>query len=158
MTQAKGAIALAAVAGLIAILKMILQARAAREASDDKIKSDSEVAKLRREAEERGARHEREAEDREQEAEERKAEREQKEKLIVQLQESTRETLAILRNELAVRDLQSARSFEYLDRNTRATEKLAETAVSHAAELRSIGEKIASIQGGAGCRIDRRAS
>ena len=150
--SAKGAIALAVAGGLIAILKMILQARAAREAREAAEKAAAEVARLRREAEERLARHTRDEEERENAAAERKAEREQKEKLIAQLQASTSETLAILRNELMVRDAASQRSFEYLDRNTRATERLAETAVASAAELRALGEKVAHLQGGAGCR------
>jgi len=163
MSSTKGAIVLAIIGIIGVAVKMLLQARvareaaaAARQAAADKLLADAEVAKLRREAEERLARHAREAEERVEEAAERKAEREQKEKLIAQLQASTAETLAILRNELLVRDAASARSFEYLDRNTRATEKLAEMALSQAAEMKEIRGHVAELKGGAGCRLDSR--
>ena len=156
MPSTKGAIALAIVGGLIAIIKMMLQSRAVREAAADKLLADAEVARLRREAEERSARHARDAQERAEEANARMAERDQKEKLIAQLQASTEATLSILRNELKVRDEASERSFEYLDRNTRATERLAETAVTSAMEMRAISEKISAIQSGSGCRADRR--
>lgn len=156
ISSAKGAIALALVGGLLAILKLMVQARSARQAAADKILADAEVARLRRDAEERAARHARDAEERANDAEERKEEREQKEKLIAQLQAATAETLAILRNELTVRDAASARSFEYLDRNTRATEKLAEMALAQQAELKEIRGHVAELKGGAGCRLDSR--
>ena len=72
------------------------------------------------------------------------------------LEASTAETLTILRNELTVRDAASARSFEYLDRNTRATEKLAEMALAQQGELKEIRANVAKLEGGAGCRLDSR--
>ncbi len=166
MTPAtKGAIVLAVIAIVGTVAKMLLQARAAREAATaarqaaaDKLIADAEVAKLRREAEERIARHTREAEERAADAAERADDRAQREKLIAQLQASTAETLAILRNELIVRDAASARSFEYLDRNTRATEKLAEMALAQTAEIKEIRGHVAELKGGAGCRLDSRRS
>ena len=158
MSTTKGALALALVGGLVAILKMMLQARQARQAAEDKLKNEAELAKLRRDADERAARHVREEAERVTAAAERKAEHEQKEKFIAQLQEATKKTLDVLQSQIGAQEATNARAFEMLDRNTQAIGQLAESVASLAQDSRTMTIKVAEIASGAGCRAERRAS
>ncbi len=156
MPSAKGAIALAIVGGFLTILKLIVQARAARQASADKLLADAEVARLRREAEERAQRHLREAEERAAEAAERKAEREQRDKLLAELQAANADTLSFMKEQLKAQQESGAQRYAIIERNTAANEKLATACATQAQELRVMVDRVARIEGGAGCRADRR--
>ncbi len=151
--SAKGAIALAAVGGLVAILKMILQARAAREAREAAVKAAAELAELRRESEERAARHAREAADRAEQAAERALEREQKEKVIAELQASNAGVLDFLKAQLKTQQEAGAKRYDIIERNTTANEKLATACADQARELRVLVDRVGRLEGGAGCRI-----
>jgi len=150
--QAKGALLLAVVGGILTIIKLIIQARAAREAAADKLIADAEVARLRRDADERAMRHEREAEERAQDAEERKADREQKEKLISEGQAANTRTLDFLEAQLRSQQEAGAKRYEIIERNTAANETMATSLMLQAQELRVMVDRVAKIEGGAGCR------
>ena len=150
--QAKGALLLAVVGGILTIIKLIIQARAAREAAADKLIADAEVARLRRDAEERAMRHAREAEERAQDAEERKADREQKEKLISEGQAANTRTLDFLEAQLRSQQEAGAKRYEIIERNTAANETMATSLMLQAQELRVMVDRVAKIEGGAGCR------
>ncbi len=153
MTPAtKGAIVLAAIGGLLTILKIVIQARAARQATADKVLADAEVARLRKEAEERSARHLREAEEREEEREERKAEREQKEKLFQELQTSNEKTLQFMRDQLKAQQESGAKRYEIIERGNANIATLAAACAVQGQELRVMVDRIAKLEGGAGCR------
>lgn len=158
--SAKGAVAIAIVGGLIAILKIIVQARVVRQAAADKLLADAEVARLRREAEERLARHQREAEERAEEAAERKAEREQRDKLLAELQSSNAATLDFMKSQLKAQQEAGAQRYAIIERNTANTATLAAACATMGQELRVMVDRIAKIEGGAGCRSngDRRAN
>lgn len=130
---------------LAGIFKLWLQMKAARELREETARKDQAIARMQAENTERIARHARESD-------ERKAEREQKEALISSLQKAQDETLSILKNEITANQQISAKSFEYLDRNTKATETLAQAVASQAADLRVLTTQIAELKGGAGCR------
>jgi len=150
--QAKGALLLAVVGGILTIIKLIIQARAAREAAADKLIADAEVARLRRDADERAMRHAREAEERAQDAEERKADREQKEKLISEGQAANTRTLDFLEAQLRSQQEAGAKRYEIIERNTAANETMATSLMLQAQELRVLVDRVAKIEGGAGCR------
>ncbi|MDD5302040.1 MAG: hypothetical protein PHS14_02940 [Elusimicrobia bacterium] len=150
--SAKGAIALAIAGGLIAILKLVVQARSARQAAADKLLADAEVARLRREAEERLARHTREAEERAEEATERKAEREQRDKLLAELQAANAATLDFMKSQLQAQQVAGAQRYAIIERNTAANEKLAAACATQASELRVMVDRVGRLEGGAGCR------
>jgi len=150
--QAKGALLLAVVGGILTIIKLIIQARAAREAAADKLIADAEVARLRRDADERAMRHAREAEERAQDAEERKADREQKEKLISEGQAANTRTLDFLEAQLRSQQEAGAKRYEIIERNTAANETMATSLMLQAQELRVMVDRVAKIEGGAGCR------
>jgi len=152
MSQAKGAIALAVIGGIIAIVKIIVQNRATKELKLAEAKALEDLTREKAAAQERAARHAKEEADRANAAAEREAERAQKDKLISQLQQANAETLDLLKSELAAQQKTSDRSFELLDRNTRATESLAQTVAIQAQELRTISGQVAALSGGAGCR------
>lgn len=151
-TTIKGTLAVAVITGLIAVLKMIVQARAAREAREAAAKAASEVANLRREAEERLARHQREAEERQAEAIERKAEREQRDKLLAELQAANKDTLDFMKAQLEAQQAAGANRYSIIERNTAVTEKLATACATQAAELRVMVDRVARLEGGAGCK------
>lgn len=148
----KSMIAGTLVAGLVAVLKLIFQARAVREAAEAKRIADAELLKMRREAEERAARHAREAEERAEQAAERKADREQKEKLIAELQKSGAETLEFMKAQLKSQQEIGAKRYEIIERNTNANEKIASALTLQTQELRVMVDRIAKIEGGSGCR------
>ena len=152
MMSPKWIVAGSTIAGLIAILKMVLQARAARQAAADKLLADAEVARLRREAEERVARHQREAEERAKEADERKAERELRDKLFAENQASTARTLAFMESQLKASQEAGASRYSIIERNTATTEKLATACATQAQELRVMVDRVARLEGGAGCK------
>lgn len=140
-----GTVLLAAVAGLIAILKMRVQHRQLMEvkkADDDKqkklIEADQDKA-------ERAARHAKEAS-------EAQADREEKEKLINALKSQIDRSLTMLEEQGKARDEESVRQYEIADRNTRAVEKMAEAAAAQAASLQQMTVQLASLQAGGGCR------
>jgi len=131
---------------------MIFQSRQAREAREMAHQSAEEVARLRREAEERLSRHQKEAEERIEEAAERKAEREQKEKLLSELQSSNKETLDFMKAQLKAQQESGANRYSLIERNTAITEKLAVACAAQASELRVLVDRLARLEGGAGCR------
>lgn len=142
---AKVSIIVTMIGSIVALVKLILQIRASREAAKDARESAAQAASIQRDNAERMARHAKESASAE-------AERKEKEEIMAQLRKQTDDTLAILKTELASQQTTNAKTFELLDRNTRATEKLAEAVAGAGDELRLLASQVAEIKGGAGCR------
>jgi hypothetical protein len=141
----KGAILSAIVLGVLGIVKLVIQSRANKELQQLAAEKEKRLAELQREREERLARHQREAE-------ERAADRAQKEQSMAQLQKATDDTLAILKSELAAQQKTNDRAFDLLDRNTRATEIVAQTLAAQQNVIAVIASEVTKISAGGGCR------
>ena len=133
------------IGGVLAILKMVISHRAMMELKKSEADARDKLASAQVASQERAARQAREASERE-------AERDQKEKLFHELQTQTARVLQVLEAELKSQQITNARAFELLERNTLATQKLAEAATSQSNEMRIIAGIVAELKGGAGCR------
>ncbi len=131
--------------GIIAILRLVIQARTVKEAAAAKLAADAELSHIKRDIDERAARHLREAA-------ERAEERQQKEALIAALQQASKDTLDVLKAQISAQQITAERAFATLDRNTHELASLSESVASLAQDSRSATMAIASIQGGSGCR------
>lgn len=138
MPSPKVQLAIVLIGAVAAIIKLVLQHRAALEMKRAEKEAREELAREQAAAAERAARHARESAERE-------AEREQKEKLFAALQSQSARTLAILETELKVTQETSNRAFDLLKANTDATQELARG-------LSLTNERLNSIANGAGCR------